>query len=170
MLARGWRPGMEELLLLMLGRGGESVNGGRGGSASGWRVATGFAALATRAASGFGPWASGFCWGPEARPWAWQPLQSSLLLLPAAPRRPPPLDLKMMPHTHALMDGSPCGASAGALGPAFCCGGVAGGSVRRGGEAAAAFEDVDVVDHVSLESEGTHMGDLCVPAKSGHAM
>ena len=63
MLARGWRPGLEVLLLLMLGRGGESVNGGRGGSASGWRVAAGFAALATRAASGF-------CWGPEARPWA----------------------------------------------------------------------------------------------------
>ena len=53
MLARGWRPGLEVLLLLMLGRGGESVNGGRGGSASGWRVVAGFAALATRAASGF---------------------------------------------------------------------------------------------------------------------
>ena len=54
MLARGWRPGLEVLLLLMVGRGGESVNGGRGGSASGWRVAAGLAALATRAASGFG--------------------------------------------------------------------------------------------------------------------
>ena len=162
MLARGWRPGFEVLLLLMLGRGGESVKGGRGGSASGCRVALALA-LATRAAPGC-------CWGFEARPWAWQPLQSSLFLLPAAPRRPPPLDLKMMPHTHALMDGSPCGASAGALGPAFCCGGVAGGLARWGGEAAAAFEEVDIVDHVSLESEGTHMGDLCVPANSGHAM
>ena len=42
--------------------------------------------------------------------------------------------------------------------------------MRRGGEAAAALEDVDVVDHVSLESDGTQIGDLWVPANSGHAM
>ena len=162
MLARGWRPGLEVLLLLMLGRGGESVKGGRGGLASGCRVALALE-LATRAAPGC-------CWGFEARPWAWQPLQSSLLLLPAAPRRPPFLDLKTMPHTHALMDGSLCGSSAAALGPASWRGGVAGGVTRRGGEAAAAFDDADVVDHVSLESEGTHIGDLWVPGNSGHAM
>ena len=63
MLARGWRPGLEASLLLMLGRGGEGLNGGRGGSALGWRVAFGFAVLAT--------WVfSDFCRGPEARPWA----------------------------------------------------------------------------------------------------
>ena len=32
------------------------------------------------------------------------------------------------------------------------------------------MEDADVVDHVSLESEGTQIGDLWVPGKSGHAM
>ena len=160
MLARGWRPGFEALLPTAFGRGGVGVNGGRGGSASGWRVVL---ALATRAAPGC-------CWGFEARPWAWQLLQSSLFLLPAAPRRPPPLDLKMMPQTHALMEGSPCGSSAGALGPASWRGGVAGGLLRRGGEAVAALEDADVVDHVSLESEGTHIGDLWVPGNSGHAM
>ena len=160
MLARGWRPGFEALLPAALGRGGVALKGGRGGSASGWRGAL---ALATRTAPGC-------CWGFGARPWALQLWQSSLFLLPAAPRRPPPLDLKMMPQTHALMDGSSCGVSAGALGPAFWCGGVAGLSVWRGGEAAAAFEDADVVDHVSLESDGTQIGDLWVPVNSGHAM
>ena len=56
------------------------------------------------------------------------------------------------------------------LGPASWCGGVAEGLTRRGGEAAAALEDVDVVDHVSLESDGTQMGDLWVPVNSGHAI
>ena len=159
MLARGWRPGFEAPLLAALGRGGVALNGGRGGSASGW---LGALALATRTAPGC-------CWGFGARPWALQLLQSSLFLLPAAPRRPPFLDLKMMPHTHALMDGSLCGSSAAALGPASWRGGVAGGLTRRGGEAAAALDDADVVDHVSLESEGTHTGDLWVPGNSWHA-
>ena len=42
--------------------------------------------------------------------------------------------------------------------------------MRRGGEAVAAFDDADVVDHVSLESEGTQIGDRWVPGNSGHAM
>ena len=160
MLARGWRPGFEVLLPAALGRGGVALKGGRGGSASGWRGAL---ALATRTAPGC-------CWGFGARPWALQLLQSSRFLLPAAPRRPPFLDLKMMPHTHALMDGSTCGSSAGALGPASWRGGVVRGLTRWGGEAAAAFDDADVVDHVSLESEGTQIGDRWVPGNSGHAM
>ena len=101
MLARGWRPGLEASLLLMLGRGGETLNGGRGGSALDWRGVFGFAMLMARASSDFCG-----CWGPEARPRAQQLLHNSLFLLPAAPRRPPLLDLKTMPHTHALMDGS----------------------------------------------------------------
>ena len=42
--------------------------------------------------------------------------------------------------------------------------------MRWGGKAAAALDDVEVVDHVSLESDGTQIGDLWVPANSGHAM